>query len=94
MTLREKWQAKQLRLGVWLLRRSGYQFHAFAIKPELLAAARVAIAEVERVAGVEPDSSQRKRQQALLMLKNAIPELPEHDAMNALQVALDVMKRS
>lgn len=80
----------KLRLGLWLIRRSGYEASVLAVRADLLDSARSAIAEAERAAGAVGSkvSGEWKRSQALRVLLNRHPGLPEHDAANAIQVAV------
>lgn len=83
-------------LAGWLIRRKGYHVQVFLIPERLMAAARIAVAEAERVAaGVgEADMGLFKRQQAMQMLSNIVPSATEHDCANAIQVAIELVRRA
>lgn len=83
-----------LRLGVWLIKHSGYHVHMIAVDEKLLACAKIAVAEAERAAGAAKDAGLYKRQQAMRVLSNLMPQVGEHDCANAIQVVLDQLKRS
>lgn len=80
-------------MGKALLESSGMEVYTIAVDQKLLAAARIAIAEAERVGQGRRDAGLFKRQQAMQMLSNIMPNVPEHDCANAIQVALDIAKR-
>lgn len=79
--------------GRGLLLQAGMETYTIAIDAKLLAAAKIAIAEAERVGQGRRDAGLFKREQAMRMLSNMMPAVPEHDCANAVQVALDIVKR-
>lgn len=89
-----KFRKYLLRLGTWLIRKSGYHVQVMAIDKMLFAAAKVAVAEAERVAAGQKDAGAFKRQQALVVLSNVMPHVPEHDCINAIQVVLEHLRHA
>lgn len=79
-------------LGIWLVRKSGYHVQLICVHPNLFAAARIAVAEAERVGAGADDRGTFKRQAALQVLSNILPGTPEHDCVNAIQVVIEHLR--
>lgn len=77
-----------------IIQRKGYHAQVMYIEDRLLAAARFAVAEAERVGANVREGGLFKRQQAMQMLSNICPQASEHDCANAIQVAIELVKRA
>lgn len=77
-----------------VIQRKGYHAQVMYIEDRLLAAARFAVAEAERVGANVREGGLFKRQQAMQMLSNIVPDALEHDCANAIQVAIELVKRA
>lgn len=77
------------------IRKQGYHARIVYIEDRLMAAARIAIAEAERVGASigGTDLGLFKRQQAMQMLSNIVPGATEHDCANAVQMAIEQVRR-
>lgn len=83
-----------IKVGSALIRHAGYRVHMLAVDERLMACARLAIAECERVAlqmGGQ-DLGQWKRQEASRMLSQMMPTVREHDRINAIQMAIEEIR--
>ena len=76
-----------------VIRRKGYHAQVMYVEDRLLAAARFAVAEAERVGSNVSEGGLFKRQQAMQMLSNICPKALEHDCANAIQVAIELVRR-
>lgn len=74
-----------------LVQRKGYHCQLVYVEERLLAAARFAIAESERVGQAAGKSGEAKRQDALRMLSNICPEAAEHDRALAIEIAIELV---
>lgn len=76
-----------------LAQRKGYHCQLVYVEERLLASAKFAIAEAERVGAHVSEGGLWKREQAMRMLSNICPEASEHDRATAIQIALEVIRR-
>lgn len=74
------------------IQKDGYHVQIFYIDQKLLAAAQLAVAEAERVGQSIHEGGLWKRQCADQVLANIMPKASEHDRMNAIQVAIEVIR--
>jgi hypothetical protein len=77
-----------------LVQRKGYHCQLVYVEERLLAAAKFAIAEAERVGLAARKSGFAKHQDADRMLTNICPEASEHDRATAIQIAIELVRRA
>lgn len=74
------------------LQKKGYHLQLVYVEERLLAAAKFAIAEAERVGAAAGKSGIAKQQDADRMLSNICPAATAHDRATAIQVAMEVIR--
>jgi hypothetical protein len=76
-----------------LVQRKGYHCQLVYVEERLLAAAKFAVAEAERVGAHVNEGGLFKQQTAMRMLSNIVPEAPEHDRALAVEIAIEIIRR-
>lgn len=77
------------------LQRKGYHCQIVYVEERLLAAAKFAIAESERAGTFHSGASGLwKREQAMRMLTNIVPQASEHDRALAVEVAIEIIRNA
>ena len=76
-----------------LVQRKGYHCQLVYVEERLLAAAKFAIAEAERVGAHVQEGGLFKQQTAMRMLSNICPQASEHDRALAIEIAIEVIRR-